>query len=207
VEALPFGIAMSPVAPTLPTLTLNRTFMQAFIAADTPCCALGILEVQRRRCGFLALRPDKAIPPDVSADGFSFGHSLYGNRRFEVIHFGFEFYGFQTYNVLINPNNPIAQAVLQTMLESGDYFVFVLDAHKGSATAFRTDLGQHLLTNLTADWDRIQKSTTTERQYHQALSHFAENPEPPGIMLNWVCQDDINYLDLTQDRIDLNPGS
>ena len=34
-----------------------------------------------------------------------FGHSLLGTAAYEVIHFAFMFYGFVTYNVLINPNN------------------------------------------------------------------------------------------------------
>ncbi|MEM8804543.1 MAG: hypothetical protein AAGF01_00655 [Cyanobacteria bacterium P01_G01_bin.38] len=183
------GIAMSPVSPKLPSLTVNRSFIEAFITADAPCCALGMVEVEHRQTGFLALRPETAIPPEVSDIGFRFGHSLYGTSTFEVIHFGFEFYGFQTYHVLLNPNNPIVQAVLQTMLESGDYLFFALDAHSGSATAFRSDLGQHLMSNLAADWERIQMSTTADSQYRQAVSRFAENPQAPGILVDWVCRD------------------
>jgi hypothetical protein len=33
----------------------------------------------------------------------------------------------------------------------------------------------------------------------------AKNPEPEGILLHWVCRDKIAYLDLTLDRLDLNP--
>ena len=111
---------MSPVPPVLPTLTVNRSFMEVFLAAARPCCALGLVDVQNQPCGFVALRPEPAIPPHVSATGFKFGHTLYGNNQFEVVHFSFEFYGYQTYNVLINPNNGIAQVVLQRMLERGD---------------------------------------------------------------------------------------
>ena len=197
---------MSIVPPALPTLTVNRAFLQAFITAPAPCCAIGLVEVQNRQCGFLALRPQTTIPPKVSDGGFNFGHSLYGNSKFEVIHFGFEFYGFQSYNVLLNPNNAIVQSVLQAMIESNDYFFFSLDNQSGSATAFRSDLGEANLINLKKDWKRLQGSSTTEHQYRQAIAHFAESPRPPGILLEWVCRDDINYLDLTCDRLDLIPA-
>ena len=196
---------MSPVPPVLPTLTVNRSFMEAFLVAARPCCALGLVEVQTQPCGFVALRPEPAIPPDVSSIGFKFGHTLYGNNQFEVVHFSFEFYGYQTYNVLINPNNGIAQVVLQRMLERGDYFFFALDERSGSVTAFRADMGQDSLINLKTDWERIQASTTTASQYRQALSDFTKTTYPPGVLLNWVCWNDVDYLDLSQNRLDLTP--
>ena len=82
----------------LPTLTVNRSFIREFIAADTPCFALGMVEERGRQYGLLALRPEADIPPAVSDGGFNFGHALFGSAAFEVIHFVFEFYGFQTYN-------------------------------------------------------------------------------------------------------------
>lgn len=197
---------MSPVSPRLPSLTVNRAFLEAFISADAPCCALGMVEVEHRQTGFLALRPGITIPREISDVGFRFGHALYGTSTFEVIHFGFEFYGFETYHVLLNPNNEIVQTVLQTMLESGEYFFFALDAQSGSAAAFRSDLGQHLMSNLAADWDRIQMSATTDSQYRQAISRFAKNSESQGILVDWVCRDDISYLDLTQNKMSLTPG-
>lgn len=93
-----------------PALTVNRLFMQEFIEAEPPCFALGLVEERKRQCGFLALRPDEVIPADVTAQGFNFGHSLLGSATFEVVHFAFEFSGFKTYNVLLNPNNPLVQA-------------------------------------------------------------------------------------------------
>ena len=51
-----------------------------------------------------------------------FGHSVLGNADFEVVHFAFHFYGFKTYNALVNPSNPLVRTVLTTMVESGDYF-------------------------------------------------------------------------------------
>ena len=51
----------------------------------------------------------------------------------------------------------------------------------------------------------IMSSTTTEAQYQQALSRFAMNPEPDGVLLNWVCQDTVAALDLVNDRLEMKP--
>jgi hypothetical protein len=90
---------------------------------------------------FVALRPGRVIPREVSNRGFRFGHGMLGNDNFEVIHFAFQSYGFETYNALINPNNPLARAVLTAMVESGDYFFFALDSAQ-SPTAFRSEIEQ-----------------------------------------------------------------
>jgi hypothetical protein len=189
----------------LSALSVNRSFMREFIEAETPCFALGLVEEQGQQCGFLALRPGEEIPPEASEGGFSFGHSLYGSSRFEVLHFAFQFYGFQTYNVLLNPNNPLVRTVLDTMVEGGDYFFFAL-SESGHVTAFRTEIGQETLSQVKANLSRIRQSTTTESQYELALCSFEENPEPEGVLLHWVCRDNIDYLDLSEDRLDLNPA-
>jgi len=195
---------MSHVHPLRSALTVNRSFIREFIAADAPCFALAMVEEQQRQYGLLALRPDKAIPAQVTDVGFNFGHSLLGNATFEVIHFAFEFYGFQTYNVLVNPNNLVVQSVLSHLIESSNYFFFALNPND-SITAFRTEIGQEALTGLKANLARIQQSITTHSQYQQALAHFTANPDPEGILLSWVCQNTIDYLDLTQDRMELAP--
>ncbi len=197
---------MSHVPTSQPLLIVNRSFIREFITADAPCVAFGLVEEQHQQCGFLALRLKEPIPPAISEQGFNFGHCLLGNENYEVIHFSFEFYGFETYNVLINPNNPLVKEVLKTMIEDEDCFFLTLDELYGSATAFRTEIGQETLTYLKSNFSRIMNSTTTEQQYRQALSSFSKNPEPPGILLNWVCRDQIEYLDLTKDRLALTPA-
>lgn len=191
----------------LPNLTVNRSFMETFLTADTPCCALGMVEVDHQLCGFVGLRPDTPIPEDITTQGFSFGNSLYGSSEFEVIHFGFHFYGFETYNVLFNPNNLIVQTVIQTMLKTEDYFFFALDGQGTKATAFKSEMHPQTLKYLKLHWGRLQNSTTSPSQYLQALSSFSENPEPPGIMMDWVCRDNVEFLDLTEDRLELNPAA
>jgi hypothetical protein len=120
------------------------------------------------------------------------------------VHFAFEFYGFQTYNVLVNPNNPIVQTVLATMVESGDYFFFAVS--DGSATAFRSEIGPTDLAGLKTNFPRIRRSATTDAQYRRAVASFGKNPDPPGAMLHWVCRDRDDYLDLTRDRFELAPA-
>src|ERR1043166_3777862 len=90
-------------------LTINGPFIRDFLAADSPCFALGLVEERQRQCGFLALRPPTVIPPAITGAGFRFGHSLLGNADFVVVQFVFAFYGFETYNVLVNPNNLLVQ--------------------------------------------------------------------------------------------------
>jgi hypothetical protein len=72
-------------------------------------------------------------------------------------------------------------------------------------TAFRTEIGDATLPGLIANMARIQGSTTTEHQYNQALAQFRRHPSPPGHVLEWVCRDNPDYLDLTQDRLEMNP--
>ena len=196
---------MSKVYSLLPKLTVNGQFINEFISAQAPCFALGLVEERKRQCGFLALRPNEVIPSEVSSAGFRFGHSLLGTADFEVVHFAFEFYGFETYNVLINPNNPAAQTILTTMVESGDYFFFAINSN-GTATAFRSEIGQADLAGLKTNLRGIRTSTTTDTQYRKALAMFEKNPQPAGTLLNWVCRDNVEYLDLTKDRFELTPA-
>ena len=190
----------------LPALTVNRSFMRAFIAAETPCFALGMVEVQGRPCGLFALQPEEEIPPEITDRGFSFGHSLYGSDAFEVIHLAFAFYGFLTYNALVNPNNPLVQTVLDRLIADGDYFFFALGA-SGRVTTFRSEIGQGLLSQVEVNRARIRQSTTTAAQYDRAVSSFARNPEPEGVLLHWVCRDRMDYLDLATDRLEMTPSS
>jgi hypothetical protein len=92
---------MNTVRPMLPNLTINRQFMMDFIAKEPPCLALGLVEAEGSQSAMITLRLNKALPREVSAAGFAFGHTLYGGSSWAVVHFGFEFYCFATYHVLI----------------------------------------------------------------------------------------------------------
>jgi hypothetical protein len=196
---------MADARPKLPELTVNRPFMSAFLAEDPPCLALGMVEEGASRCALVALRMNRALPRQVTAGGFSFGHALFGGGTWEVVHFAFAFYGFATYNVLINPSDQVAQSVLDEMVTSGDYFFFALDDDR-RATAFRSSIGRDNLAGLKANMHRIRGSATTDAQYRQAVAQFSRRPEPPGTLLSWVCRGQPEYLDLEQDRLVLRPA-
>lgn len=78
---------MSNVTHLLPTLTVNRQFIDDFLAARTPSFALGMIEERNKKLGLLTLRPNAIIPPEIMRQGFNFGHSLLGNADAEVVHF------------------------------------------------------------------------------------------------------------------------
>src|SRR2546423_2595988 len=90
---------MSAEHPARSTLTVNRSFIRDFLAAESPCFALGLVEQRQRLGGCLALRPPKAIPPAVTHAGFRFGHCLLDNADCMVVQFVFAFYGFETYQL------------------------------------------------------------------------------------------------------------
>jgi hypothetical protein len=196
---------MSNIYPLLPRLVVNSRFIDEFISAEAPCFALGLVEERKQTCGFLALRPRIVIPEEYTRTGFRFGHSLLGNADFVVVHFAFHFYNYDTFNVLVNPNNPVVQTVLNRMLETGDYFFFAVDP-KGSVTTFRSELGQDDLAGLKTNLPLIKNAKTTDAQYRKAVALFEKNPDPPGRMLNWVCRDDTDYLDLSRHREELTPA-
>jgi hypothetical protein len=189
----------------LPGLTVNAHFMREFASTDIPCFALGMTEERGRRCGFVALRLGRVIPSDIAKDGFRFGHSLLDAASYEVMHFAFAFNGFETNHALVNPNNPLVRTVLTMMVESGDYFFFAVNWN-GSATAFRSEIGKGNLALLKANLSRIQRSETTEAQYRGAVS-FLKRREQAGALLHWVCRDNIEYLDISKDRLALTPAA
>lgn len=197
---------MSKVYPLLPKLAAHRQFIDDFVAATAPCFALGMIEERKQKLGLLTLRPGKSIPQQITEPGFNFGHSLLGDAHFEVVHFAFDFYDFGTYNVLVNPNNPLVRAVLDMMVGTGEYFILVIGPNQG-VTAFRSEIGKEGLTGLKDNLKRIKRSTTSDAQYQQALSKFQKCPDPPGQLLNWVCRDNIGYLDIASDRLEMTPAS
>jgi hypothetical protein len=73
-------------------------------------------------------------------------------------------------------------------------------------TTYRAEIGEDNLVGLKDNLDRILASKTTDQQYERFLSRFEKKPTVPGTLLNWVCRDDEDYLDLDDDRLDLNPA-
>lgn len=190
----------------LPILTVNKLFMRAFLSSSAPCAALGVIEEIGVDIGFLAMRPEINIPNEVTARGFNFGHALIGTSEYTIIQFVFEFYGFGKYYVLLNPNQSLVQTIITKMIESGSYFFLMLNPDKSVAT-FKADIGQENLAGLRTNFPKIQAATTTDEQYNKGLHYFHQAPDPSGKLLNWVCRDNMDFLDLKteQNRLDLNP--
>lgn len=187
-----------------PRMTVNRRFMSQFMAADAPCFALGFVEEQQRVSGFLGLRLDPPVPRHVTDIGLRLGQGLIGTREFEVILLTFEFYGHGIYHALVNPNNPLARAVLACMVQRRDYVFFSINANSdGAASVFRSPLE---VAGFAANFPRIERSTTTEEQYARTIKSFSQHPEPPGVLLQWVCRDNLDALDLDHHRLDLIPS-
>jgi hypothetical protein len=196
---------MTNVRPLLPRLTLNRRFARELTWSEGACCALGVIEERKQIFALLALRPPVTIGSRASVHGFEFGHRLLGSDAWEVVQLTFEFCGFATYHVLVNPSSPVAQRVLDLMAARGGFFVLVANSD-GTANAFRSDLGTDGLSGFKALWPRIQRSTTTEAQYRAVVEVFSKEPMPPGQLLSWVCRSDTGLLDMANDRMELRPA-
>lgn len=188
----------------LPRLTLHRQFAEDLWAAKAPCFALGMVEERQEPMGLLALRPPKAMPKEAMALGFNFGHTLVGNADFEVVQLFFEFYGFATYSVLLNPNNPLVKQVLSYTLASKQYFFLAL-APDATVTAFRAEFDADRLAGLREHWPRLQNSRTNDLQYQKAVKAIQKQTQDPDALLTWVCRDHVDCLDPRKDPLELTP--
>ncbi|MGF6482952.1 hypothetical protein [Paraburkholderia sp. JPY419] len=189
----------------LPMLRMNRSFVEALLAERAPCFAMGLVAEGQTRYACLTLRPVDDIPQDLTRGGFNFGHSVRGTDDFEVVHFGFEFYGYRIFNALINPGNAIARTILSHMIETKAFFFFAVNP-SGGVTAFKADIGECSLDGIVSNIERIMRSTRTDAQYDAALTAFSDNPDPVGPMLHWVCRDCQDGLDLFNNLIELRPA-
>lgn len=189
---------------SLPTLTVSRDFITEFVNSAPPCFALGLVEVGGQQTGILAMRPDCTIPAEAMAGGFNFGHGLIGTSDYVMSQFVFQFYDFAVYQALINPAKPMVQSIMGTMVEQGDYFFFAINSDN-STTVFRSKLGQENIAGIRTNMPMIKAATTTDEQYEQGLQAFALHPQPEGILLDWVCQDNLDYLALTKNPMEMCP--
>ena len=197
---------MGEVHTFLPRLTVNELFVRDLMKADPPCFSLGYVEESGIQSGFIALRPEEPIPNTSTDQGFRFGHSVLGHEENPVLHFAFEFYGHTIYHGLVRPENPIIQAVLDTMIETEDYFFFAVNPDQ-TATAFRSKLEHTDLASLKTNRDQFRNENCTSDQYDRSVKAFSRNPDPPGQVMEWVCRHNWDYLDLTEHRLVLNPKS
>lgn len=188
-----------------PTLHANGHLIKDFMAATRPCCALGILGDGNRSTPFVALRPGEPILPQPASSPLHHGHALLGAPQSEVLQFGFTFFERSTFHVLVNPNNGIVRSVLSHIIERSHYFVFAADLDE-NLTAFRADIRPAGLARFSFYQRRARSSATTADQYDEVLAQFRRNPAPPGAVLEWVCRENVEYLDFTRNRLSVSPG-
>lgn len=185
-----------------PQLTTNSRLMRDFIALTTPRCALGLLEENGAIGAFFAVCPTQTIRARDARVTFSHGHAIWGWPGREVLQFGFTFFEHFTLNVLVNPANVAVQRALTVMLARRHYFVIAIrPEHR--PTVFRADLTRDSFERLTAFGRRAHCSAATETEYQDIVKQFRKKPTPQGEVLEWVCRDDVEYLDLAHNRIDM----
>ena len=133
---------MSKVYRLLTKLTLNRRFAQDFLdAPPEPCCALSVIEEREQVLPLVAFRPGVVLPYGVAEQGFDFGHSVLGGDSYEIVHFAFKFRGFCTYDVLVNPSDPVVREVIRHLVEHRCYVVLAVDPDQHVA-AFKAGVGE-----------------------------------------------------------------
>lgn len=189
----------------LPELILSRAFMMDFAGADAPCFAMGLVEADGQQTGFLAMRPDKPIPREMLGLGLAFGHRVSDFQNELLCQFTFSVYGHAEYSALVNPTSPMVRQVLERMITQQDYFFFILQPD-GSASAFRSDLGEENLAGLKDNLPAINAATTPRTTYEAGVAAFRKNPDPAGEVLTWVCWDNPAYMDLDTDPMVLPPA-
>src|SRR5260370_10265836 len=91
------GNDVSNICRFVPKLTVNGQFMRDFMAEESPCFALGLVEERKQPCGFLAL------------------------RRAGDIQFVFHFYGFGAFHTVPNPKNRLDKTWSLRKVDTGAY--------------------------------------------------------------------------------------
>ena len=128
---------------------------------------------------FFAESGSYPIPAASTNQGFRFGHSMLGLGDHHILHFAFEFYGHTTYHGLVNPSNPIVQAMIARMLETEDYFFFAINPDQ-TVTAFRSHLEIADLAGLRTNQAQFADAACPPEVYEQAVTAFRAKPTPPG---------------------------
>ncbi len=90
------------------------------------------------------------------------------------------------------------------MIETKDYFFFAINPDQ-TVTAFRSKLEHSDLAGIETNQKNFKKANCTTEQYEKAFNAFSKNPDPPGQVMEWVCRDNPDYLNLTEHRLELNP--
>jgi len=85
------------------------------------------------------------------------------------------------------------------MVENEKYLFIVINPSQRAFT-FLSDPKQKDLCGLKENIETTKTTMTPDRDYQLMLAAFRQNPEPPGKMLDWVCHDELDYLDLGENN-------
>ena len=197
---------MSSNVTRLPVpLTFNELFLHSFVNEEPPCAALGLVEEAAQTRGFVAIQINESVPTRTAQSGFDFGYELLGNDRCQLIHFILKFEGFGTYDILLNPNNPLVRRVVDVMRETAQYFFFVFE--EGGVTAFQQTMGQEGLDWFNEYGNVVHTATTTPQEYERGLQRSTEDDSfLYGEPLDWVCRENTEFLDLRANRFEVRCG-
>ena len=189
--------AQSNVITLLPPLVFNQSFFDSFGEQESPCAALGLVEIRKKETGFIAIKTGQTIN---SANGFELGAQLLGSKDFAMLHLIFSFgQGWGTYDVLLNLNTPAAKKAMSVWEKTGEYFFFVF--HDSGMAAFNNKIGQ--------EWhdynffEFTEKANNSASQFERAEKRFTESDIPHGTYLDMVFLNNSDFLDLSQDRLEL----
>jgi hypothetical protein len=183
-------------------LIFNDQLVRALQKPSVPCGVLGFLEERGTAAPFMAVRLGAPLEPQPGSRALQFGHTLLGEPGAEVIQFGVTFFEISTYHLLVNPRNPLVQALVSRILVTGSYFVFVIGPELRTIV-FRADLDREDLKQLAEDRRRCDGAKTNAAQYQATVARFARSLVPPGELLEWV-PGNAGYLDFTQHHLEMN---
>ena len=196
---------MSNVVQLPVPLTLNERFLRAFMAAEAPCAALGLVEEAGQAKGFVAARIDERLPMAAAQSGFDVGYELIGTARYPLMHFILNFQSLPPYDILLNPNNPVVRKVVEVMRETAQYFFFLFEA--GSMVAFHRHMDAPSLYWFNTYGGVVNTATTTPEAYERGLQRCIEEERfLHGRLLDWVCREERAALDLQTDRFEVRAG-
>ena len=74
-----------------------------------------------------------------------------------------------------------------------------------TVTSFGATLEDSDLVGLKANLERFRQVTCMPAQYEKIVDAFSKNPSPPGQILNWVCRDNKDYLNVDEYPLTLTP--
>ncbi|MFT5452690.1 MAG: hypothetical protein ACI9N9_002184 [Enterobacterales bacterium] len=90
------------------------------------------------------------------------------------------------------------------MLETEDYFFFAISPDQ-TVIAFRSQLEFCDLAGLRTNQEKLGNESCSIEQYEKVVKAFSKNPDPPGQVMEWVCRDNADYLDLKKHPLELTP--